>query len=354
MLYSSGRLRPHVYPYFPLIMPVDQPFHVYREQLSSQYHGIALWNPNPVKRLYDCGHVSIGDVGYLCDGDFIRMFNVTLPWDDPSNQKLGKPEEYKTLDRGRFVNARDGEIPQTEYNSSHVSKVENAGNVHAETPDETKGQTYKCRTRSCGALLSLPHGGHREDVIHAKAFEYYIRDHVVDWFTWAQNNKLGVERMEDLILVTGCTLVTSWAAAAFDNYTKPVDATSISLHAQKFDCGGAQFLWSNVRGNVEYHNSQFDLNNEKREPLPRNQCVFIRGFRAKRTFFRTKYLRAAAEPLPDDPNNRQDDEIQATQVPDVLKYRDPLIGILDYIAEVRPPGHDCSFLMYSAIPKEMC
>jgi hypothetical protein len=123
----------------------------------------------------------------------------------------------------------------------------------------TKGQTYKCRTRSCGALLSLPHGGHREDVIHAKAFEYYIRDHVVDWFTWAQNNKLGVERMEDLILVTGCTLVTSWAAAAFDNYTKPVDATSISLHAQKFDCGGAQFLWSNVRGNVEYHNSQFDL-----------------------------------------------------------------------------------------------
>jgi hypothetical protein len=106
--------------------------------------------------------------------------------------------------------------------------------------------------------LSLPHGGHREDVIRTKAFEDYIRDNVVSWFTWAQNNKLGVERMEDLILVTGCTLVTSWAAAAFDDYTMPVDTTSISLDAQKSDRGRAQFIWRNVRGNVEYHNSHFD------------------------------------------------------------------------------------------------
>lgn len=121
-----------------------------------------------------------------------------------------------------------------------------------------KGRTYKCKPRSRGALLSLPHGGHREDVIRTKAFEDYIRDNVVSWFTWAQNNKLGVERMEDLILVTGCTLVTSWAAAAFDDYTMPVDTTSISLDAQKSDRGRAQFIWRNVRGNVEYHNSHFD------------------------------------------------------------------------------------------------
>jgi hypothetical protein len=121
-----------------------------------------------------------------------------------------------------------------------------------------KGRTYKCKPRSRGALLSLPHGGHREDVIRTKAFEDYIRDNVVSWFTWAQNNKLGVERMEDLILVTGCTLVTSWAAAAFDDYTMPVDSTSISLDAQKSDRGRAQFIWRNVRGNVEYHNSHFD------------------------------------------------------------------------------------------------
>jgi hypothetical protein len=136
MLHSPGRLRPHVYLYFPPIMPVDQPVNVYQEQLSSQYLGIALWNPNPVKRLYDCGHISIGDVGYLCDGDFIRMFNVTLPWNDPSNTKLGKPEEYKTLEQGHFVNVRDIELGEVEYFSSHVSTEESAGNVYATTPEE--------------------------------------------------------------------------------------------------------------------------------------------------------------------------------------------------------------------------
>ena len=117
-------------------MPVDQPFNVYRDQLTSQYHGLALWNPNPVKGLYHCGHVSIGDVGYLSDGDFIRMFNVILPWDDPSNRKLGEPEEYKSLEQDQFVNVRDKEIYQVEYHSPHVSKEENVGNVHAKTPEE--------------------------------------------------------------------------------------------------------------------------------------------------------------------------------------------------------------------------
>ena len=106
-----------------------------------------------------------------------------------------------------------------------------------------------------GALLSLPNGGRHKDAIRTKAFEDYIRDHVVSWYTWARNNNLGVERMEDLIPVTGCTLVTSWAAAAFDE--TPVNS-SISLHAHKLDRGGAEFLWSNIRGNVEYHNSHFD------------------------------------------------------------------------------------------------
>ena len=116
-------------------MPIDQPFNVYREQLQSQYHGIALWNPNPVEDLYDCGHVSIGDVGYLCDGNFIRMFNVSLPWDDPSNTKLGIPRAYESLEQGP-VNVRHSEFDQLEYYSCHVLRVENDDEVQAESPEE--------------------------------------------------------------------------------------------------------------------------------------------------------------------------------------------------------------------------
>jgi hypothetical protein len=113
--------------------------------------------------------------------------------------------------------------------------------------------TYKFRNH--GALLSLPNGGHREDVIRTKVFEDYIRDHAVRWFNWAQNNKLGVERMEDLILVSGCTMATSWASAAFVDDTSEAE---ISLASRLLSNVGASFVWDNVRGRVSYHNSRFN------------------------------------------------------------------------------------------------
>ena len=120
------------------------------------------------------------------------------------------------------------------------------------------GQMYQCKARRRGALLSLPYGGTREDVVRTKAFKNCIKDNVDNWFRWSKKMELPVEHMEDLILVTGCTLVTSWAAAAFDD-RMPVDsdATTISLEARKSG-GGAQFIWRNVRGGVEYHNSRFN------------------------------------------------------------------------------------------------
>jgi hypothetical protein len=118
---------------------------------------------------------------------------------------------------------------------------------------------YQCRAQHLGALLSLPHKGHRRDVIPVKVFKDYIRDNVDNWFRWSKKMKLPVEHMEDLILVTGCTLVTSWAAAVFDGHMSvDSDATTISLEVQKSYDGGAQFFWHNIRGNVEYHNSPFD------------------------------------------------------------------------------------------------
>ena len=161
-------------------------------------------------------------------------------------------------------------------------------------------------------------------------FEDYIRDHVVSWFTWAQKNQQGIERMEDLILVSGCTLASSWAAAAFVYNTMEA---KISLARRTLSNGGECFVWGNIRGSVEYHDSNIDpvrspgivnsacadfalLCEKQNLPMTPDQCVFIRGFRAKRVLFWTKPMRAAAEPRPDNPDNRRDDEIQVSRVPD--------------------------------------
>jgi hypothetical protein len=124
----------HKYHFLP-IMSVDQPFNIYRELLSSHYHGLALWDPKPVENFHkQPDHVSIGDVGYLENGTFIRMFNVTLPWDDPSNKLLGKPpEKYERLEPINLGNVRLNKIREGEYYTPYVSKVDNVGaNTHEE------------------------------------------------------------------------------------------------------------------------------------------------------------------------------------------------------------------------------
>ncbi|KAH9952617.1 hypothetical protein BC827DRAFT_1148572 [Russula dissimulans] len=231
-------------------MPLES-FDVYREQLSSLYHGAALWEPNPMEGAYD--QVSIGDVGYIHEGFFYRMFNVTLPSNDPSNNKIGTPDDYTPLNCDAF-NIREAALVRGDYYSRYVSKVSGGDNVAAISAGDAEGNKYECQGQ--GALLSLPHDGHRKDVIRTKAFEEYIRENVVGWFNWSQKNELDVERMEDLILVSGCTLVTSWAAAAF---VDPSVKTEVCLSAQPFDNGGARFTWSNVHGIVASHNSHTDL-----------------------------------------------------------------------------------------------
>jgi hypothetical protein len=116
-----------------------------------------------------------------------------------------------------------------------------------------EGVTYKCRGR--GALLSLPCGGLRQFVIHKKVFESYIGKNVGSWFNWSRERGLPVEYMEDLVLVYGCTLVTSWAAAAFNDHAR---GAQVSLASRTLDHGGASFIWRSSRGTVEYHDSQLD------------------------------------------------------------------------------------------------
>ena len=111
---------------------------VYLDQLSPLRlsQGIALWDPNPPKELYD--KASIGDVGYLhpSEGTFIRLFNVMLSWDDPLNHRLGIPEAYELLDCGPFANTRKIRFDRIDYSSPSVSAIANAGNIQAMTPDE--------------------------------------------------------------------------------------------------------------------------------------------------------------------------------------------------------------------------
>jgi hypothetical protein len=116
-------------------------------------------------------------------------------------------------------------------------------------PDEPTSALFRCRRNNKGgAFLSLPFNGVSEDAIRTKAFETYIRRHCDSWIEFAVTNDLDI-RLEDIILVTGCDLTSSWAMAAF---TKPLDP-EITLHVQASETNGsAGFQWSHT--NQPHHN----------------------------------------------------------------------------------------------------
>ncbi len=70
-------------------------YDIYREELArkSPVFGHALWEPNPGGR-YTA--VEIGDVGFIREGYFHRLFNILLPKDHPSHQD-GAPQQHEPL-----------------------------------------------------------------------------------------------------------------------------------------------------------------------------------------------------------------------------------------------------------------
>src|SRR3984893_9764826 len=245
-------------------MPLP-PYDVYRDQLTALYYGHALWAPDP-NQLYE--RVKIGDVGYVRDGYFVRMFNVLLPWDDPSNRTTCQPEQYTPLDVGLFWNTKKTRFAKGDYYSRHVNSRDESNPHSASTPDEyvvivlsrivtiytysyiANFTAYSC-SRRYGALLALPYDGLHEDVIRTKVFEDYIRDNIDVWFAIARRDNLDVDRMEEIILVTGCTLVTAWGVAAFiDTSSEP----EVWLKAQ-FTGGAPKFDWRVIRPGVVHQDS---------------------------------------------------------------------------------------------------
>lgn len=112
-------------------MPVlDPPFDVYRKHLSFLFQGFALWRPSPVGNIYN--RVSIGDVGYIDEGAFIRMFNVLLPADDPSHMNFGVPEYHEPLIFNHPQYIRRTSFDTVDYCSSSVFRGQSASSASPE------------------------------------------------------------------------------------------------------------------------------------------------------------------------------------------------------------------------------
>ena len=72
---------------------------VYAEQLVGRGYGLPLWRPEPANPLDE---VEIGDVGYISEGEFIRLFNATKPADHSLNSR-GVPKGFTVLEPSAWL-----------------------------------------------------------------------------------------------------------------------------------------------------------------------------------------------------------------------------------------------------------
>ena len=82
------------------------------------------------------------------------------------------------------------------------------------SPDDDTQVTFACSGKQ-GALLYLPFPAEQEDTVAFGDFGKWIVKNIHDCMRFADERGLGVNRMEDIILVTGRHLAKSWVRAVF-------------------------------------------------------------------------------------------------------------------------------------------
>jgi hypothetical protein len=97
-------------------------YDIFRDQLAIKYpaYGHALWEPSPWPLSIP---VEVGDVGFIRDGKFHRLFNALRPADDPSHQRLRVPEYYEQLRPSIEEHIVSGTIGSHDFYSRGVIKA---------------------------------------------------------------------------------------------------------------------------------------------------------------------------------------------------------------------------------------
>ncbi|KAF8263068.1 hypothetical protein EI94DRAFT_1741941 [Lactarius quietus] len=176
-------------------------YDTFRHQLgiAHPHLGHALWNTSSGERYPP---VQVGDVGFVREGRFYRIFNALYSENHPCNQRFGVPDDHELL--VPVPNHIDCEtLYPTKFCSYGVTATSGSNFQIAEplTPGSAE-VSFSC-TRKDGAVLYLPVSAQREDTISQHRFRKWISRHIDSWFAFSQHLDLGIE-MEDITLVTGC------------------------------------------------------------------------------------------------------------------------------------------------------
>lgn len=106
-------------------------YDTFREELAKAYpaFGHALWEPDPG----EYPSVEVGDVGFVREGQFHRLFNVLLPEGHVSHERFGVPEGHEQLQPVVAHHINRGVLTPNTFYSSGVTVLSGGFGVLATT-----------------------------------------------------------------------------------------------------------------------------------------------------------------------------------------------------------------------------
>ncbi|EIN11258.1 hypothetical protein PUNSTDRAFT_131428 [Punctularia strigosozonata HHB-11173 SS5] len=257
---------------------------VYAQQLYRLGHGLSAWEPEH--------EVQIGDVGFIQDGRFIKLFNATRAENDPC-QRLGVPPYFTPLDLPAHL--RDDPYKYFDPMVLHTRSVKNVqvdiDSSNASLIPFGAGFRFEC-CNDLGAVLVLKQKAMRQNLRDSRVVRQYIRDNVDSWYEFA--NDLGFRVSEgDIFMVRGCDKTSEWAVAAFAE--RSADA-GISFNGGYVVDAGVRVAVTGSWGwfcSAEHRSGP----ETAKDPAEFDQTVFIRVWKFRRFPFRIPTrISAAAEP----------------------------------------------------------
>ncbi|KZT65362.1 hypothetical protein DAEQUDRAFT_531069 [Daedalea quercina L-15889] len=224
---------------------------VYAHELLPLGYGYPLWDPSPDPK---AGEIEIGDVGFMENGQFVRLFNPTLPREHPVNRTWGLPKDFRKLELPeKLIYEKDLTLASDSLCSRHVTKAE----VNAKLDvDSAVDVALKYNTASdSGAILYIPSKSarRREVLRESEVMHDYLQKNYKSWHHHLHHHNSLKLSKKDLVFVRGWVKTSQWAVAAFSNTTREESATiggghgpakgSFSIDLSKQEALGG---WTNV------------------------------------------------------------------------------------------------------------
>ncbi|KAF9459074.1 hypothetical protein BDZ94DRAFT_1061835 [Collybia nuda] len=242
---------------------------IYAEQLRDLRRGHPLYHPEPRAE----GPVEIGDVGYIKDGAFRRLFNVSRPPDDPV-QRFGVPDDFVQLNLGA-MDRFDAVLEPGPLHSRTISTISTEVGTPGEILPAEASFHFSCSSKR-GAILMLETQMNRAEAVQSRRLEAYVIQHCRSWHGFARDLDIHIG-FGDLMLVTECSKTAAWSSAVYSNNSTEF-GLSFSVGMPFTTAGVAASRSLEKIGPVERRRSQKRAKDHDR-PLPNDHTVFIKAYR---------------------------------------------------------------------------